>query len=55
MMTLTELMISFVLLHLFIFVAGKLSVLVQNRLARRVDIPLLVNFVSNIVRRLHSG
>jgi small conductance mechanosensitive channel len=49
-MVLPELLISLVLLFIFIFVAGKLSLLVQNRLGRRVDDPLLVNFVSNVVR-----
>lgn len=49
-MILPELLISVVLLLIFIFVAGKLSMLVQNRLGRRVDDPLLVNFVSNVVR-----
>lgn len=49
-MVLPELLISLLLLLVFIFAAGKLSMVVQNRLGRRVDDPLLVNFVSNIVR-----
>jgi small conductance mechanosensitive channel len=49
-LVLPELLISLVLLLVFVFVAGKLSMLVQNRLGRRVDDPLLVNFISNIVK-----
>ncbi|MBD1396169.1 mechanosensitive ion channel [Pontibacter sp. JH31] len=47
---LPELLVAVVLLLLFIFVAGKLSLLVQNKLGKRVDDPLLVSFVSNVTR-----
>jgi small conductance mechanosensitive channel len=49
-LVLPELLISLLLLLVFVYVAGKLSLLVQNRLGRRVDDPLLVNFISNIVK-----
>ncbi|WP_299699569.1 mechanosensitive ion channel family protein [uncultured Pontibacter sp.] len=49
-MVLPELFISLLLLLVFVYVAGKLSLLVQNRLGRRVDDPLLVTFISNIVK-----
>ena len=49
-MLLPELLVSLILLLVFVFVAGKLSLLVQNRLGKRVDDPLLVSFVSTVTR-----